>query len=61
MSNEEKLIELLRTAKVRKGLYSSDGELIESYVVRAVDDAVVTHLADYLIKNGVTVVKRGDT
>ena len=61
MSSKEKLSELLRTARVTKGIYTSDGELIETYEVRAVGDEVVNHLTDYLIENGVSVGERGDT
>lgn len=61
MDNKKRLIELLREAKVKKGLYTSDGEVVEFYLVRAVDDNVVGYLADYLIANGVTLVKESDT
>jgi hypothetical protein len=55
MEVEKKLIELLRTARVTKGIYTSDGELIETFEVRAVEDKVVKYLADFLIENGVTI------
>ena len=55
MDNKKKLINLLRTAKVKKGIYTSDGVLVEYYEVRAVDDEIVGILADYIIAHGVMI------
>lgn len=50
----DKLIELIGDAIFEKGVYSSDGKLIEKYPVMAVAVELVQPLADYLIANGVT-------
>ena len=59
----DRLIELLNTARVTEVLYTSDGEPLESYKVRAVHEEIVEHLADHLLANGVIVLpcKVGDT
>lgn len=47
-------VKLLKAAKITEGLYTSDGELIETFEAPAVDAEIVDFLADYLIANGAT-------
>lgn len=52
---KKRLTEIVRKACVKKAVYMSDGEPIESWLETCVDEEVVDYLVDYLIKCGVTV------
>lgn len=51
----DRLIELLKSATVERAVYTSDGEIVDTYKTYAVDSQVIGKLADYLLANGVIV------
>jgi len=52
MSNREKLTELLKQGRCKRGIYNSDGQVVTNIFTPLVDEDMIEIVTDYLIENG---------